>query len=235
MDVVTMRAVGKHFGPVTALTDIDLSVRAGELVAILGSNGAGKSTLLRILGTAVLPDEGEATVAGHNVAREAAAVRRAIGFMLPDERSWYWRLSGRHNLEFFAALNGLRRAGAAERADELLREVGLEQAADRRFDGYSSGMRVRLSLARALISRPPVLLLDEPTRSIDPVGRKHFRELLTAVAERSETSVLVATHDLHEAAELATRSVVLSYGRLSAIVDEWRDAADLERRLLEAS
>ncbi len=235
MDAVTIRGVSKQFGPVTALSNIDLSVRPGEVVAILGPNGAGKSTLLRILGTAVLPDSGEATVAGHDVVGEPAAVRRAVGFMLPDERSWYWRLTGRHNLEFFGALNGLRRTSAAERADELLREVGLEEAADRRFDGYSSGMRVRLSLARALISRPPVLLLDEPTRSIDPIGGKHFRELLRTMARRQETAVLIATHDLHEAAELATRGVVLSHGRMAAIADGWRDAADLERRLLEAA
>lgn len=235
MDLVTMRGVGKHFGSVTALADIDFGVRGSEVVAILGPNGAGKSTLLRILGTAVLPDEGQAIVAGHDVASEPAAVRRAIGFMLPDERSWYWRISGRQNLEFFAVLNGLRRPAAAKRTDELLREVGLEDAADRRFDAYSSGMRVRLSLARALVSRPPVLLLDEPTRSIDPVGRKHFRELLKTVTGSRETAVLLATHDLQEAAELATRSIVLSRGRMSPILDTWRDAADLERRLLEAS
>jgi ABC-2 type transport system ATP-binding protein len=233
MDAVTVRRVVKRFGSVTALSGIDLAVQTGEVVAILGPNGAGTSTLLRILGTAVLPDSGEASVAGHNVDHEPAAVRRAVGFMLPDERSWYWRISGRQNLEFFGALNGLRRAEAAGRADELLGEVGLADAAERRFDGYSSGMRVRLSLARALISDPPVLLLDEPTRSIDPIGAKQCRELLGALAGRRETAVLIATHDLHEAAELATRVVILSEGSLTEIPGGWRTAADLEHRLVE--
>ena len=155
--------------------------------------------------------------------------------MLPDERSWYWRLTGRHNLEFFGALNGLRRAAAAERADELLAEVGLQEAGSRRFDGYSSGMRVRLSLARALISRPPVLLLDEPTRSIDPAGAKQFRELVRSIAAGQEAAVLIATHDLHEAAQLASRSVVLSQGRISEIAGDWHDAADLERHVVAAA
>lgn len=230
-----MRGVGKRFGRVTALADIDLSVCAGEVIAVLGPNGAGKSTLLRILGTAVLPDTGRATVAGHDVSRDPAAVRRAVGFMLPDERSWYWRLTGRHNLEFFAALNGLQRQAAAERAGELLRDVGLETAAHRRFDGYSSGMRVRLSLARAMISRPPVLLLDEPTRSIDPAGSKQFRDLVSSVAATRGTAILIATHDLYEAARLATRGVVLSHGRLTEIAGDWRDAAELERHVVAAA
>ena len=235
MDAVTIRGVSKRFGRVIALQDIDLSIRAGEVVAILGPNGAGKSTLLRIVGTAVLPDTGSVTVEGHDVALEPAAVRRAVGFMLPDERSWFWRLTGRHNLEFFGALNGLRRVAATERADELLAEVGLQEAGSRRFDGYSSGMRVRLSLARALISRPPVLLLDEPTRSIDPAGAKEFRELVRSIAAGQKAAVVIATHDLHEAAQLATRSVVLSQGRMSEITGDWRDAADLERHVVAAA
>jgi ABC-2 type transport system ATP-binding protein len=235
MQAISVRGVTKRFGPVTALVDVAFEVGSGEIVALLGPNGAGKSTLLRILGTAILSDEGEAVVAGHDVVAEPDATRRSIGFLLADERSWYWRLTGRHNLEFFGALYGLRRPAAAERAAELLEEFGLADAADRRFDGYSSGMRLRLSLARALLSEPPVLLLDEPTRSIDAVGTRQFRELVKDVAARRGVAVLLATHDLHEAAQTATRSIVLSRGRVATITDGWTDTADLERRVVEAS
>ena len=151
---IRVRGIVKRFAGHTALDSVDLDVAPGEVVALLGPNGAGKSTLLRILGTTVLPDEGTATVGGHDVANDAVAVRRRIGVTLGDERSWYWRLSGRQNLEFFGAMYGLRRRAARARAAGLLREVGLEQAADRRFDGYSSGMRARLSMARALLAEP---------------------------------------------------------------------------------
>ena len=176
------RGLTKRFGPVTALDGVDLDVGGGEVVALLGANGAGKSTLLRILSTTVLPDEGVAWVAGNDVVAEPLAARRALGVALGDERSWYWRLSGRQNLEFFAVLYGIRRKEARRRVQELLGEVGLNHAADRRFDGYSAGMRARLSLARALVASPPVILLDELTRSLDPVAVSDFRTQVRRLA-----------------------------------------------------
>jgi ABC-2 type transport system ATP-binding protein len=204
-------------------------VRAGEAVVLVGPNGAGKSTLLRILATTVLPDRGTAHVLGHDVVRQAPAVRRSVGLMLGDERSWYWRLSGRRNLEFFAVLHGLSRRAASERATELLDDVGLSDAADRRFDGYSSGMKARLSLARALISDPPVLLLDEPTRNLDPVASRDFRERTLAIAHASGATVVMVTHDLHEAAEIDARVVALvggevAFERDAPLADELEDA-----------
>jgi ABC-2 type transport system ATP-binding protein len=229
-----LRRVSKRFRTVAALESIDLEVGPGEIVALVGPNGAGKSTLLRILATAILPDSGEVVVAGHDVTRDPVMVRRSIGFLLPDERSWYWRLTGRHNLEFFAALYGFGREAATRRADELLGEFGLRDAADRSFGGYSSGMRLRLSLARALLANPPVLLLDEPTRSIDPIGAEQFRELFRDAAGRRNVAVLFASHDLHEAAEIATRTAILVEGRLSGVVEQGTDAAGLELRLRKA-
>jgi ABC-2 type transport system ATP-binding protein len=222
----------KRFGEVQALDGIDIEVGVGEIVALLGRNGAGKSTLLRILGTTVLPDEGTATVAGYDVASEAPLVRRHTGVVLGDERSWYWRLSGRRNLEFFGAMYGLRRQAARQRAVELLELVQLSAAADRRFDGYSSGMRARLSLARALLVEPPVLLLDEPSRTLDPVVALEFRGILQQMTRDDGRAVLWVTHDLHEAAAVADRIVVMEAGQVVAEVTAKSNARKLERLLM---
>lgn len=229
-----MLGLTKRFGPVSALVDVSFDVAPGEVVVLLGPNGAGKSTLLRILGTTVIADSGEALVAGHSVNEAPAAVRRSVGFLMAEERTWYWRLTGRHNLEFFAALYGFRRKAAMQRAECLLDEVGLTDVADRSFGGYSSGMRLRLSLARALLAEPPVLLLDEPTRSLDPIATKHFRDLILRTAEQRDTAVLIATHDLHEAATLASRVLVLAAGRLSMVSEDWTGSTELEDMLLGA-
>ena len=231
-----LRATGleKRFGLVRALAAVDLEVPWGGTVALLGPNGAGKSTLLRILGTTLLPDAGEVILAGHDVVAEPAAARRSTGLVLGEERSWYWRLSGRDNLEFFAALHGLRRTAARARSAQLLAELGLSEAADRRFDGYSSGMKARLSLARALLCEPPVLLLDEPTRTLDPVAASSFRAEVRRQAD-SGRAVLFATHDLHEAAALASHVVVMVRGQVRATTDDRPDAAQLERILVTAA
>jgi ABC-2 type transport system ATP-binding protein len=231
---VRISGLEKRFGPVAALRGVDLTVPWGGVVALLGPNGAGKSTLLRILGTTVLPDAGSVELAGHDVVADPIAARRSVGLVLGDERSWYWRLSGRDNLEFFAALHGLRRAPARARTDHLLGLVGLAEAADRRFDRYSSGMRARLSLARALICEPPVLLFDEPTRTLDPLAAASFRDEVRSQAAAGR-AVLFATHDLHEAAALADQVVVLVKGRVRAVSDDQVDAGQLERILVDAA
>jgi ABC-2 type transport system ATP-binding protein len=229
---ISVRRTTKSFGPLAALRDVSFDVAPREVAVLLGPNGSGKSTLLRILGTTVIADAGEIRIAGHDVLLEAAAVRRSIGFLLADERSWYWRLTGRHNLEFFAALYGLTSKERKTRTTELLQEVGLVEAADRPFGAYSSGMRLRLSLARALLPAPPVLLLDEPTRSLDPLATKQFRDLIRQLAEQRQTAVLMATHDLHEAAAIASRVLVLLEGQLRGIVEGPCDSTELERMLL---
>ena len=224
----------KRFGSVTALNGVDLTVKAGHVVALLGPNGAGKSTLTRILATLVLPDSGSASICGHDVVTRSAEVRNELGVTLSDERSWYWRLSGRQNLEFFAALYGYNRAGGRERTQELLELIDLADAADRRFDGYSAGMRARLSLARALLPDPPVLLLDEPTRSLDPVATAEFRRLVRDLVDEHDISVLLTTHNLHEAAALANEVVVLVGGRIRGHATHHATAEALEDLLLTA-
>lgn len=229
-----VRGLRKQFGELHALQGIDLEVPWGDIVAVLGPNGAGKSTMLRILGTTVLPDAGHVEVAGHDVVTHPDAARRSLGLVLGEERSWYWRLSGRDNLEFFAALHGLHRRAAVARASEVLRAVDLQGVATRRFDRYSSGMKARLSLARALLHEPPVLCLDEPTRTLDPVAAVAFRSLVRGQAD-SGRAVLFTTHDLHEAAAVASRVVVIVGGRVAATVDDRPDAARLEHILIDAA
>ena len=235
MDGIEVSEIRKRFRNVQALDGVSLRVEPGEVVALLGPNGAGKSTLIRILGTTVLPDSGTATVSGHDVVRDAVAARRSMGLMIADERSHYWRISGRRNLAFFAALVGLPRHEAATRTEQLLEAVGLSHAADRPVLGYSSGMRARLSLARALLADPPLLLLDEPTRNLDPLAASRFRESTTRLVAERRTGILFATHDLHEAVAISTRVLVLSAGR--TVLEEpavGLDAVRLESAFLEA-
>lgn len=231
-DGIDVRGITKRFGDIVALDEVSLVVPAGQVVALLGRNGAGKSTLMRTLGTTVLPDAGSASICGFDVVTAAAQVRLRTGLVLGDERSWYWRLTGRQNLAFFAAMYGLRRARARTRVTELLEQVQLSEAADRRFDGYSSGMRARLSLARALLVDPPVLLLDEPSRTLDPIVAVEFRAILTSLAHREGRAVLWVTHDLHEAAEVADQVVVISKGTIVAQRERVGAARELELLLL---
>jgi ABC-2 type transport system ATP-binding protein len=201
-------------GPRTvALDDLSIAVEVGECVALVGPNGAGKSTLLRVLATLVLPTSGTATVLGYDTVRHGAAVRRNVGVMTGDDRSFFWRLSGMENLVFFGELQGLTNRRARERANELLARVGLADAAGRRFSGYSAGMRQRLALARALLHDPPVLLLDEPTANLDLVHRGQVLELLRGVLASGRTTALIASHDAGLAVTLAGRSIRLEHGR----------------------
>jgi len=232
---IEIEGLSKRFGAVQALADVDLEVDRGEVVALVGPNGSGKSTLLRVLGTTVLPDAGRVRVCGRDVEAEPAATRRDAGMMLGDERSWYWRISGRRNLEFFAALHGMRRAERTSRAAELLQEFDLTDVADRPFSGYSSGMRVRLSLARALLADPAVLLLDEPTHSLDPVAAGHFRDLVDGLVRERQATILFATHDLREAAAVANRVIGLAAGRVAFTEGDTADPDELQAALTGAS
>jgi ABC-type multidrug transport system ATPase subunit len=222
----------KDFGTVRALDHVDVTVEPGEIVTLLGENGAGKSTLMRVLATIILPDAGRALVGGIDVAAEPHAVRARVGLVLADERSLYWRIDGRANLEFFAALHGFSRPEARRRAAELLDVVGLSDAGARRVGTYSTGMRARLVIARALIGSPRVLLFDEPTRSLDPIASASVRALVTELCSAGGLATLYATHDLHEAAEIGSRSLIISRGRIVTSAPAGVGAAGLEQLLL---
>jgi ABC-2 type transport system ATP-binding protein len=202
--------------PVTALDRVDFEVDRGEVFGLLGPNGAGKTTLLKVLACLVLPTSGRALVNGYSVSGQEGAVKRSIGFVTSDERSFYWRLSGHENLRFFASLYGLHGSELRRRCAELLEriEVGGE-AADEQFMNYSSGMRQRLAIARALLHDPPVLFMDEPTRSLDPLTAARLRGFVREqLVGREGKTILLATHNLAEAEALCSRVGVLVRGRL---------------------
>lgn len=208
---------GKPAESVRALSDVTWEVRGGEFFGLLGENGAGKTTLFKILATLVIPDSGEAIVSGFDVARRPEKVRELLAPVIADERSLNWRLSARENMRLFAALHSLRGAAANRRIDELLELVKLVEAADRQVSGFSSGMKQRLLVARTLLAKPSVLLLDEPTRSLDPISAREFRRFLREdVALAQGCTVLLATHNAEEAFELCDRVGVLHRGRLVA-------------------
>lgn len=211
-----------------ALEGIGFSVRAGEAVALIGPNGAGKSTLLRIVATLLLPTRGRVRVAGFDIRTEADRVRERIGLHAGGDGGFYARLTGRQNLRFFAALNRLSRKEADERMEVLEKLLGLSEGLGKQVRTLSTGTVHRLSLARAILHRPSILLLDEPTRSLDPIAAAEFRRLLRdSIVRREGTTLFFATHSLQEVAEIADRVLVLDRGRAVAF--------DTPARLLEAT
>ncbi len=199
---------------VEALRGVDLAVRRGEIFGLLGPNGAGKTTLLKILSCLILPEQGTAVVWGTDTV-DANRVKPHIGLVNTDERSFYWRLTGRENLDFFATLYDVPRKQAADRVRTLLEHVGLGDKADQRFSDYSAGMKQRLSIARALLHDPPVLLMDEPTRSLDPAASLKLRRFIQEdLRGRGGKTVVIATHNLTEAEAICDRIAVLVRGKI---------------------
>ena len=205
----------EHPEGVTALLEINLEIRPGAIFGLLGPNGAGKTTLLKILACLVLPTTGRAFVDGHDVAGDDTSVKRTIGFVSADERSFYWRLTGRENLHFFSRLFGLDPVRARHRLSEVLAIMDLHEVADQQFMNYSSGIKQRMAIARALLHDPVILCLDEPTRSLDPIAAKHLRRFITEqLNDRQGKTILLATHNLSEAEEMCGRLAVLDHGRV---------------------
>jgi ABC-type multidrug transport system ATPase subunit len=200
-----------------ALAGVSFEVRPGEALALLGANGAGKSTLLRILATLLLPTRGATRIAGFDAVRQPREVRRKLGYHAGTDHGFYARLTGRENLLFFGRLNHLSRSAATQRVNQLAEQFGLSEALDRQVRTLSSGTVQRLSLARALIHQPSVLLLDEPTRSLDAIAAMEFRRFLKKeIVQRGGTSLLFASHTLPEVELLADRVAVIDRGHLLA-------------------
>ncbi|MGH9902770.1 MAG: ABC transporter ATP-binding protein, partial [Pyrinomonadaceae bacterium] len=203
---------------VEALRDVSFDVREGEVFGLIGRNGAGKTTLTKIIATLVQPTSGTVTVRGHDSVRDEERVRASIGLAGAEERSFYWRLTAEQNLIFFARLYGLRDRAARRRIAELLALVDLESSARRRFGELSTGNKQRMSVARALLSNPPVLLLDEPTRSLDPLAASSMRGLISSLTTGERpTTILLTSHNLAEVEELCQRIAVISRGRIRAL------------------
>ncbi|MGW7660836.1 ATP-binding cassette domain-containing protein [Streptomyces sp. NPDC054756] len=208
---VLSEGLRKRFGEVEALRGLDLAVARGTVCGLLGPNGAGKTTAVRLLATLLRPDAGSARIAGHDLLRDPAAVRRHIG-VTGQYASVDGDLTGRQNLRLFARLHRVR--GPAERADELLGRFGLTEAADRPASTYSGGMRRRLDLAASLVRRPDVLFLDEPTTGLDPASRGRVREAVRELAADG-TAVLLTTQYLEEADQLADDIALMDRGRIA--------------------
>jgi ABC-2 type transport system ATP-binding protein len=213
-DAIVVEGLEKSYGSVKALGGVDFAARTGSVLGLLGPNGAGKTTAVRILATLLEPDAGSARVAGLDVVRDAAALRAQIGlagqYAAVDEN-----LTGVENLEMVGRLYHLGRHEARVRADELIERFDLTDAAKRPAKTYSGGMRRRLDLAAALVARPPVLFLDEPTTGLDPRGRLGMWETIEARVAAG-TTVLLTTQYLDEADQLADRIVVVDHGKVIA-------------------
>jgi ABC-2 type transport system ATP-binding protein len=213
MDAIAVEGLRKAYDQVQALDGVSFAVARGEIFGLLGPNGAGKSTTVRVLVTLTKPDEGTALVAGHDVARDPVAVRRAIGYV-PQESGVDRYGTGRENLTLQGRVQGLGGRTLRSRVDELLELVGIADAADRVVLGYSGGMKRRLDIALGLVHRPEVLFLDEPTTGLDPQARVVLWEEVSRLASQESLTILLTTHYLEEADELADRLAIVSHGKV---------------------
>ena len=209
-----------------AVAGVDLHIQQGEVFGLLGPNGAGKSTTIRMLCTLLEPTSGTARVNGFDVVKNSNQVRQSLGTVLAGERSIYWKLTARENLEYFAALFHIPAKIARPRIDELLERMELTSRADDLVEKYSTGMKQRVAIARALLAQPPILLLDEPTLGLDPQAARRVRELVKELKTEGHT-ILLTTHYLEEADQLCDRIGIIDQGRVIAL----GTPAELKRRI----
>ena len=202
-------------GETRALDHVSFEVPSGSVLVLLGPNGSGKTTTLKLISTMLLPDAGRVLVQAADTTTNAAAVRDRVGFAVATERSFFPRLAARENLDFFAALDDIPRRARAERVDQLLNQTGLQDSADTLVMKFSSGMYQRLGIARALIKKPAVVLLDEPTRSLDPGSAAQFWNLVRDLPSTG-TTVILATHNFNEAVAVGNHVAILFKGSLAA-------------------
>ncbi len=201
---------------ITAVESLDLDVYEGELFGLLGPNGAGKTTLMKMLCTLVVPTSGSAKVCGYDVVQDEQRVKETVGLISAEERSFYWRLTARENLEFYASLYDLPKPVKTRRIDEMLELVGLSDVEDVRFQNFSAGMKQKLAIARGLLSEPKVLFIDEPTKSLDPVSAQAIRAFLREQVVGTGRTAILATHNMLEAEEICDRIAIMDRGRAIA-------------------
>ncbi len=211
-EFLTASNLRKSFGGLTAVDGVSFSIRKQEIFGLLGPNGAGKTTTIRMLSTVLSPDEGDVVIGGHSVTRASDAVRRLVG-VCPQELALYPELSATDNLVFFGRMAGLSGREAREAAAENLASVGLSERARDKVDKFSGGMKRRVNLAVALMSRPQLLFLDEPTVGIDPQSRSHIFETVEGLRDEGMT-VLYTTHYMEEADHLCDRLGIMDHGQM---------------------
>jgi ABC-2 type transport system ATP-binding protein len=200
----------------TAVDGVSLQIERGEIFGLLGPNGAGKSTTIRMLCTLLEPTSGTAHVNGYDIVKQANDVRRSLGTVLAGERSIYWKLTGRENLEYFAALYHIPPRIAKQRVEELIERMELKERANELVEKYSTGMRQRIAISKALLARPPILLLDEPTLGLDPQAARNLRELILELQKEGHT-ILLTTHYMEEADQLSDRIGIIDTGKIIAL------------------
>jgi len=215
----------KRFGDVTAVDGLSLEIREGEIFGLLGPNGAGKSTTINILSGLVKPTSGSALVGGYDIVKGASKVRKIIG-VCPQQSAYYKYLTGRENISMFGELHDMGRRLIKERTADLIQKIGLDEAADRKAGGYSSGMVRRVNLAMALVHNPQIAFLDEPTVAMDPQSRRATWGFIEEFRESGRT-VILTTHYIEEAEELADRVGIIDNGKLIAL--------DTPRALMDAN
>src|ERR1051325_10952197 len=200
----------------TAVNGVGVQIERGEIFGLLGPNGAGKSTTIRMLCTLLEPTSGSAQVNGFDIVKQANDVRRSLGTVLAGERSIYWKLTGRENLEYFAALYHIPQPIAKKRVEELIERMELKDRANELVEKYSTGMRQRIAIAKALLARPPILLLDEPTLGLDPQAARRVRELIAELKQEGHT-ILLTPHYMEEADQLSDRIGIIDRGKVIAL------------------
>ncbi len=200
----------------TAVSGVSLQIHKGEIFGLLGPNGAGKTTTIRMLCTLLEPTSGTARLNGYDIRKEANLVRQSLGTVLAGERSIYWKLTARENLEYFAALYHIPPATAKKRIDELLARMELNERSAELVEKYSTGMKQRVAISRALLAKPPVLLLDEPTLGLDPQAARRVREVVRELKDEGHT-ILLTTHYMEEADQLSDRIGIIDQGKIIAL------------------
>ncbi len=200
----------------TAVDGVSLQIKPGEVFGLLGPNGAGKTTTIRMLCTLLEPTSGTATLNGYDILKQPNKVRQSLGTVLAGDRSIYWKMTGRENLEYFAALFHIPPKVARQRIDELLARMELTARADDLVEKYSTGMKQRIAISKALIARPPILLLDEPTLGLDPQAARMVRELVENLKAEGHT-ILLTTHYMEEADLLSDRIGIIDNGKIIAL------------------
>ena len=212
--MIEARGLHKRFGAITAVDDVSFRADDGVVTGLLGPNGAGKTTTLRMLTTLIAPDRGTALVDGEDVAKDPLAARRRIG-VLPDARGLYPRLTAREHIRYYAELHGLRGAALEQRTNAMLDLLEMQPLADRRVEGFSSGERTKVALARALVHEPRNVLLDEPTNGLDVMSTRAVRELIRRLRGEGRC-VVFCSHVMQEVSALCDRIVVVSRGLVVA-------------------
>jgi ABC-2 type transport system ATP-binding protein len=207
---------------INAVKKVSLEVKYNELYGIIGANGAGKTTLVKMISTILIPDSGIIYVNTFDNKKEAEQVRYSIGLVYGDERTFFWSLTGRQNLNFFAALHNVPRKEIGAHVDDLLGIVGLRGMADFRIDTYSTGMKHLLAIARGLLGNPQILILDEPTSGVDPVETETILNMIRYLVDREGKTVLWITHDLTSASRICDTVSVMDKGEIVHTINDVR-------------